>query len=164
MQRIFWLVILGGLIYACAPNSPEAEVEQTVNLAAQLPGTWEVKYMKVEVDTYQNLDSNFVFEIGEQIWERQYAVRPFRTYFAQDSTFRTVRRSLDGANMSEDRGLWKTFGDTLLLIQPNSTLQYKVLIEEGQAKWAGVVDWDYDGLEDDVFYAEYRFVGKTSNE
>lgn len=158
------MVLLSGLIYACAPNTPEPEQVATNDLDSKLPGTWEVKYMKIEVDSYQNLDTNFVFEVGEELWERQYAVRPFRTYFAQDSTFRTVRRGLNGNTMSEDRGLWKIFGDTLMLIQPNATLQYKVLIENGQAKWAGVIDWDLDGQDDDVYYAEYRFVGRTSNE
>jgi hypothetical protein len=119
--------------------------------------------MKVDVDSYQNQDSSFVFEVREETWERLYSVKPFRTYFAQDSTFRTVRRDLAGNPMGEDRGLWKTFGDTLFLIQPNATLQYKVLIENGQAKWAGLIDWDMDGVDDDVYYAEYRFVGRTLN-
>ncbi|GAB5550553.1 MAG: hypothetical protein Sapg2KO_01440 [Saprospiraceae bacterium] len=164
MKRIYLLLLLSVLAYACAPNNSEVEAQETTNIATEIQGTWEVKYMKVEVDSYQNLDSNFVFEATEELWERQYGIRPFRTYFAQDSTFRTLRRGLNGGTMGEERGLWKTFGDTLLLIQPNATLQYKVLIENGQAKWAGVIDWDLDGVDDDVYYAEYRFVGRTSNE
>lgn len=159
------MVLLSALIYACAPNPTETEVEETTNLATEMPGTWEVKYMKIEVESFQNdVDSNFVFEAGKEPWERQFGVRPSRTYFAPDSTFRTIIRGLNGASMSEDRGLWRTSGDTLVLIQPNATLQYKVMIENGQAKWTGVIDWDLDGAEDDVYYGEYRFVGRTSNE
>jgi hypothetical protein len=154
------------LFWGCQPEAPaeqESAAEQ-VSIQDQMLGTWEVKLLRVEVDSYENTDSNFVFEVSEEYWERLYRVRPYRTYFAADSTFRTVRRNLNDQIVGEDRGLWRTFGDTLMLLQPNATLQYKVRLEKGQAYWAGLVDWDADGKEDDTYYAEHRFVGKTPNE
>ena len=144
-------------------NQDQEEIE-VVNIQESMLGTWEVKYLKVEVESYQNEDTSFVFEIQENQWNQVYGVRPFRTFFSQDSTFRTMRRSLDGQEIGEDRGLWRSFGDTLMMIQPNAVFQYKVEVDAGQAQWAGVIDWDYDGQDDDTYFATYRYVGKTSNE
>lgn len=165
MRTAILLVLLIALTFSCASETNQSEkAEQKVDLSQALLGTWEAKLLKIDVDTYQGQDSSFVFEVSEENWEREYSVKPFRTFFAADSTFRTTRRGITGKLMGEDRGLWRTFGDTLMLLQPNSTSQYKVLIEKGQAEWAGVIDWDLDGVEDDVYYATYRYVGRTPNE
>lgn len=157
----FFLAIL----FACTTkNSESVEETPTQDLTTALLGTWEAKYFKVEIDSYQGQDSSFVFEVSEETWERVYSVKPFRTYFAADSTFRTTRRSPNNTLIGEDRGLWRTFGDTLMLLEPNNTSQYKVIIDKGQAEWAGLIDWDLDGAEDDVYYATYRYVGRTPNE
>lgn len=161
---IFFLPLL--ILWSCQPAEPtEADNEpERVSIHDQMLGTWEAKYLKVDVDTYENTDSSFTFEVSEEYWERTYKVRPFRTYFAPDSTFRTVRRNVQDYVVGEDRGLWRTFGDTLMLLQPDATLQYKVRLEKGQAYWAGLVDWDGDGREDDTYYAEFRYVGRTPRE
>ena len=154
------------LFFSCQndSNRDNNSIPENPSIHDQLLGTWEVKLLKIEVDTYQGTDSSFVFEVSEEYWEEIYKVKPFRTFFAQDSTFRTTRKNLQGLPMGEDRGLWRAFGDTLMLLQPNATLQYKVSISKGQAIWAGLVDWDMDGVEDDVYYGEYRYVGRSSNE
>jgi hypothetical protein len=167
-MRIFTLLmgllVLGG-ISSCTQDSKDSTQEAPApDLTKALQGTWEAKFMKIEVDSYQGQDSSFVFEVSEETWERMYSVKPFRTFFAADSTFRTTRRTVGGSLVGEDRGLWRVFGDTLMMIQPTLTSQYKIIIDKGQAEWAGVIDWDLDGVEDDVYYASYRYVGRTSNE
>ncbi|MEO0341282.1 MAG: hypothetical protein AAF242_18990 [Bacteroidota bacterium] len=171
MMRSFLLAVLFlSFIFACQ-NAPEpteevAEEETNSKVVARedLLGTWEAKYLKVQGASYQGSDSAFVFEVNEGEWEKNYRVRPFRTFFGQDSTYRTVRRGLRGDYIGEDRGLWRNFGDTLMLLQSNATLQYKIRIIDGQAHWIGLVDWDLDGLEDDSYYAIMRKVAKTSAE
>jgi len=165
MRTVILITLLTTLLYTCTnEQEPTASNAATQDITAALLGTWEAKSLKIEVDTYMGQDSSFVFEVAEENWERVYSVRPFRTFFATDSTFRTIRRSYTGQVIGEDRGLWRAFGDTLILLQSDYTVQYKVLIDKGQAEWAGVIDWDRDGVEDDVYYASYRYVGRTPNE
>lgn len=165
MKAILFAVFLLAFTFSCTEDSNNASAETpTRDLTQALQGTWEAKYLKIEVDSYQGQDSSFVFEVSEETWEQEYSVKPFRTFFAADSTFRTTRRSINNNLIGEDRGLWRTFGDTLMLLQPNNTSQYKVVLDKGQAEWAGVIDWDLDGVEDDVYYATYRYVGRTPNE
>ncbi|HKK74865.1 MAG TPA: hypothetical protein VJ953_07335 [Saprospiraceae bacterium] len=165
MRITILALLLLAFSFSCKQEvNDKTEAQPRQDLTQALQGTWEAKYLKIDVNTYQGQDSSFVFEVSEETWERDYSVKPFRTFFAADSTFRTTRRSNNNNLLGEDRGLWRTFGDTLMLIEPNNTSQYKVIIDKGQAEWAGVIDWDLDGEEDDVYYATYRYVGRTPNE
>lgn len=168
MRNFLVAVLLLGLLFTCQQATEQEQVieESTRPGVARedLLGTWEAKYLKVQGSSYQGSDSAFIFEVSEGDWEKNYRVRPFRTFFNQDSTFRTVRRGLNGDYIGEDRGLWQNFGDTLMLLQSNATLQYKIRIIDGQAHWIGLIDWDLDGLEDDSYYSIMRKVAKTSVE
>lgn len=165
MRAIFFSLFLMTFFFACSGEQKAKSGEQGgPDISKDLLGTWEVKYLKVDIETELGRDTSYTFEVNEGDWDKKFAVQPFRTFFAADSTFHTVRRSRNGTLIGEDRGLWRTFGDTLMLLQPDATLQYKVLLLNGQAEWAGVIDWDQDGSDDDTYYATYRYVGRTSNE
>ncbi len=130
-------------------------------LEEKLPGTWEMKYLKIKVD---NPDTAYVFEVSEDFWERKYSVKPYRTYFGPDHRFRTAHRGLGGQMISEERGMWNVFGDTLVMITPNSTQQFKVKLEAGTAHFSGIIDWDGDGKETEAYYAIQRYVAKSAQE
>ena len=51
-----------------------------------------------------------------------------------------------------------------MMIQKDGTLQYKLLVEKGQAHFSALLDWDQDGEEDDEYYMIYRLVSKSSAE
>jgi len=159
-----WILGLLLLLVACqAEQSADATTEK-VEWSKRLPGTWEVKYIRVEVESFEDTDSSYVFEIDENNWQKMYSIKPYRTYYSPDSTFRRLYRGLNEQPVSENRGLWNIFGDTLMMIQPNETLQYKIALEQGDLHMTGLVDWDKDGSEDDVYYSVQRYVGMGSNE
>lgn len=166
MRRAILFSLFLTIIFTNCTNetSSSSEASATEDMTEQLLGTWEIKDLKIDIATHGGSDTSSLLDIKEEQWIQVYALQPYRTFFAADSTFRTVRRVRDGTLLGEDRGLWRTFGDTLMLIQPNATFQYKVLLSEGKAEWAGVIDWDQDGQEDDTYYATFRYVGRTSNE
>lgn len=162
-NRLIGLLFAGITLTACQPGTEATEEEPS--LYERLSGTWETTYLKVDVQTADNQpDSSYIFEVKEGEWERLYRVKPHRTYFAPDSTFRTVHRSIPGEVMSQEKGLWNTFGDTLMMIQPNTTQQFKVSVDKGMGHFIGLVDFDGDGREDDSYYAIRRYVGRNSYE
>ena len=77
-------------------------------------------------------------------------------YFQADQKFRLVHRSLQGEIFDERRGIWNTFGDTLVLIEPENTVQYIVRIGNGKATFRNFRDWDGDGAEDDEYQGLQR--------
>ena len=164
-RSLRWILFLA-LTFGCQSETAEEKAAaNTTSLYERLMGTWETTYIKVDIRSAENEpDSSYLFEIEEGQFERIFQVKPYRTYFAPDSTFRTVHRGIPGDIISEDKGLWNTFGDTLMLLQPDATMQFKVSIDKGMGHFTGFVDFDGDGMQDDAYYAIRRFVGKHSYE
>ena len=49
------------------------------------------------------------------------------------------------------RGVWNVFGDTLLLIESESTYKYAIKMRRNHLQYQAFIDWDEDGEEDDVY-------------
>lgn len=164
MRKIIGTLILGTLVIWACQREEQQEKATTVDLKAALPGTWETKYLQIKMPTHNGSDSTSVFEASEEYWEAKFFVKPYRTFFSPEQKYHTVHRGLQGQVISESRGMWNTFGDTLLMIEEGSTVQYKLLVEKGQAHFSALLDWDQDGEEDDEYYLVYRLVSKSSAE
>lgn len=159
------LLFLGVLVaWSCRRDTDRAPEVVKPDLKVVMPGTWAATYLNVKMPTYQSGDTSEVFEASEEYWEAKYQVKPYRTYFGGEQKFRTVFRGVRGDVFGEAKGIWNIFGDTLVMIEPNKTVQYKVLIDKGMAHFSAVLDWDQDGEEDDEFYAIFRQVSKSSAE
>lgn len=159
------LILLGMLAFCtCVRDSGKTPETAKPDLKAVMPGTWAATYLNVKMPTYQSGDTSEVFEASEEYWEAKYQVKPYRTYFDGEQKFHTVFRGVRGDVFGEAKGIWNIFGDTLVMIEPNKTVQYKVLIDKGMAHFSAVLDWDQDGEEDDEFYAIFRQVSKSSAE
>ncbi len=144
-------------------DSNPSENSTTALAKEDLVGTWETKYFKVMVITADGADSTYIFEVSEEYWEDRFQVKPVRTYFEPDNTYRTEYRGLNDSLVSVTRGMYNVFGDTLMLIEPEATYQYRVLLKEGQAHWRATIDWDGDGVEDDEYYSIQRRVARNTD-
>lgn len=166
MKKRHLLICTLGLFafLACKREPGKAPETKAPDLKTVLPGTWAATYLNVKMPTYQSGDTTEVFEASEEYWEAKYQVKPYRTYYGDDKKFHTVFRGVRGDVFGEAKGIWNVFGDTLMMIEPKKTVQYKVLIDKGMAHFSAVLDWDQDGKEDDEFYAIFRQVSKSSAE
>lgn len=165
MSKNLLLIVLGLLaLYSCKRDGKQQQEASKPDLKAILPGTWAATYLNVKMPTYQSGDTSEVFEASEEYWEAKYQVKPYRTYFDNEQKFHTVFRGVRGDVFGEAKGIWNVFGDTLMMIEPKKSVQYKVLIDKGMAHFSAVLDWDLDGEEDDEFYAIFRQVSKSSAE
>lgn len=163
MNKIQWLAtaLSAFLFLSCQGESStgkEDAVTEKKPLSEVLPGAWESVSIRVEVNTAENTDSSYVFEVKEEEWAERLATRPIRLYFSPDNKYRQEFIALNGDNLSTTKGLWNTFGDTLMLIEPNATYQYEVSAGKGLAEFRTMMDWDGDGEDDDSYLAIHRQV------
>jgi hypothetical protein len=152
LKRLF-ILLLPALLCACKPSTG-SPTQVKANLSKTLPGHWRSEYLRIRVNSYAGRDSSFQVEAdqnrqSELLFEAEFSTEQRRFYF------RYPQKS-----QLNERGFWNTFGDTLLLVQPGLSAQYKVLLEKNRAQLSSLLDWDHDGSEDDEFYAILTFWGK----
>lgn len=158
---VFSLLILAACQQEKASNTNN-EVPP-LDLAKTLPGTWELVSIKVNVNTYENTDSSFIQEITEEQWEKVFYVKPARTYFELDNKYRRAHLDMNEQIMSETRGMWNVFNDTLMMIEPDATYQYIVMAQpNGLLQFSARLDWDSDGQDDDEYLGVQRYISRTT--
>ena len=164
IKQIGFLLLIGLLVSSCQsePKNQEAAAE-TLDLAKTLPGTWEMVSLQVQVNSFENTDSSYVLDIKEEEWERVFFVKPVKTYFELDNKYRRAYFNMNGDVVSEDRGMWNAFNDTLMMIEPNVTYQY-IISEQpsGLLQFSALVDWDSDGEEDDEYLGVQRYISRVT--
>jgi len=163
MQRSL-ILFLPLVMMGCGPNEEEILKETNRKLTESLPGTWQVTYLRVDIDSYQGGGRDSIFEAREESWETQFQVKPFRLFFARDEKFHQTFRGRENTLLGEYFGVWKLRGDTLNMVQSDQDVDYKIEIGKGQLQMIGLMDWDKDGNNDDTYYTRNRLISKRSVE
>ncbi|MEZ5038256.1 MAG: hypothetical protein R2828_00125 [Saprospiraceae bacterium] len=165
MKKYFYaLFALGSFISCQQEASSDQDHSQALDLNKTLPGTWELININVKVNTFENMDSNFVQEIKEEDWEKIFYVKPVRTFYELDHKYRRAHFDLRDSLMSESRGMWNVFNDTLMMIEPDATYQYIVSQQSnGLLRVFTLLDWDSDGQEDDEYAGLMRYISRTTD-
>lgn len=164
IKQIGFLLLTVLIVSSCQsePRNQEAEVE-TLDLAETLPGTWEMVSLEVKVNSFENTDSTYVLKIKEEEWDKVYFVKPVKTYYELDNKYRRAYFNVNGDVVSEDRGMWNVFNDTLMMIEPNVTYQYIISQQpNGLLQFSAILDWDSDGEEDDEYLGVQRYVSRVT--
>ena len=154
--HLLGILILALSGFACQSEESAAAEEESVDLKQLMQGTWQTTQISVAVNTAEGLDSFRVDQLTEQVWERQFGMKPPIFYFQPDQKFRREHRNINDQVVDESRGMWNTFGDTLMLIEENATYQYIVKAGDGRVAWRTFLDWDEDGEEDDEYQSIHR--------
>jgi len=148
------------LLLAFACSEPENKAAPALETA--LLGTWETIELEIDYNTYQGQDSTAHLLIKEADWQRSYGVRPARTQYTADGKLRRTHYSVTGQVTDVTNGLWKTRGtDSLLVIEPNTTLSYRHQLDGDRLTLTGTIDSDLDGEKDDGYRAVLRLVSRT---
>ena len=71
----------------CGPNAEEKKQQSSQVLSEQIPGTWQITYMSVNIESYQSVGRDSLFEAREETWENQFQVKPFRMFFDKDKKY-----------------------------------------------------------------------------
>ncbi len=149
-RRYAWILLS---LWGCqaSPSNRTESAASSAALKSVLPGTWETVSFQVTVQSFQNSDSTFVFAIGKDEWGAQLGIQPIQTAYHSDNKFLSEYKNKKDSLVNSMRGIWNTFGDTLLLITPEATYQYIVKITADQIELRAMLDWDGDGQEDDEY-------------
>lgn len=166
MQVINATLPLLALLFLCSCGSNDtlpAEAPPVPPLSEAILGTWETIEVEAKSPTYQGQDTTVHHLIREADWGRLYGVRPSRTVYTADGKLRRTYYTSAGQITDVTNGLWKVKGmDSLFVIEPNTTLNYKYVLENDLLTLNGVIDWDYDGEKDDAYRAVLRLVSRTT--
>lgn len=141
MRIYIYLFALLPLLFSCSSDAPvNAEPSPTFK-RNDFYGVWQGVSFKARVNAGLGIEDSITsFEIQEANWEQTLSVKPVLTYYYADSTFRQEFISLDGVVYDSIRGLWNVMGDTILLISPQATYQYKFSMNAGLSEYRGFID------------------------
>lgn len=164
LQKFAHYLLLLLLVGCQSGADPDQQTQEAspVDLKKAIPGVWESVSIRVDVNSFNNTDSSYVFEVPEERWLNTLGVKPIRTYYENDNKYRSEYRDRADSLVNETRGIWNVFGDTLMLIAPDATYQYEVKIEKGLGKFRSLLDWDGDGQEDDEYVGIQRYISRST--
>ncbi|MEL6970192.1 MAG: hypothetical protein AAFO02_08480 [Bacteroidota bacterium] len=169
MMRItLMILVVGSFLFGTACQADQsAHTEETVeevDLKSALQGTWQTFQINVAINTADGRDTFRTESLTEEVWEDVFKMEPPVYYFQPDQKYRLVHRNILGELVNQSRGMWNTFGDTLVLIEPEATYQYEVKLANGRAAFRAFMDWDADGEEDDEYQGLQRQISISAEE
>ncbi len=158
------LIVVGSALLAC--NIPGDKDEKRVDPGQQLIGEWNNIWIKVEIVSRGNSDSNEIIEVDRPEWESKLNIKPIRTFFRADSTYNSAHYNLADSLVYNPNGKWWVDGDKLILLQllpfpDTTTLQFS--FKNDTASFEGMVDFDSDGKKDDKYFGRQVKVGPAKD-
>ena len=138
----------------------QSNSQEKMDLKSALPGAWEAISFRININAADSLSPPSVFEVPEGAWIEKLNIQPILTYYDTTNKFRSEYKNESDSLVRLTRGVWNTFGDTLMLIAPDATYQYRVKMQNGKAEFRCLLDWDGDGFEDDEYIGIQKYVKK----
>ncbi len=148
------VILFQAILLVITPGCDEAPKKE--KWSGDLSGVWESASFRVEVRTPNNTDTTHLIEVSEQEWAQKMKMKPIEAYYQQDHKYVAEYRNLSDSLIRRHRGIWNTFGDTLVVIEPDAIYQYTMEWENQKVLFKSRVDWDADGLEDDIYIGIYK--------
>ena len=162
-MRYLKAFLLLSILFSCSPRTSEsndssdknqddtsdAKIE---NLKQALTGEWRNVSMKVNITSLNNTSRDSVTDVPEGQWETIMDIKPIRTVFREDGTFRSEYRNLADSIVFVSDGTWSVTGDSLSMTESGNTSSYFTRISNGKAEFTGYIDWDQDGKADDLYF------------
>ncbi|MCP3928154.1 MAG: hypothetical protein GY705_03530 [Bacteroidetes bacterium] len=158
---ILMILLMVGISCQKSARNVESEKEKA-DMGTLLSGVWESVSLNVEINSYLNEDTSFVFDVPEEKWISILGILPQKTYFEKDSTYRVEYIDKTGAIYQVTHGKWLVNEDTLFLNEPSLNYQYLVTYSDGLIEYRSTLDWDGDGQEDDKYLGVHRRISRTT--
>lgn len=151
MKKLIIALALGIFLFACESKKTD--------LKKELPGEWRNTYLHVTMNTFNNGDSSKVTTCDSSNWEQMLHIKPIRTFFNEDGTYRSEYYNLNDSLFLTSKGTWRVSGDTLTMssTEPSpESYKLKTTITSGVATFEGMLDFDSDGKADDHYIGKQR--------
>lgn len=139
--KSFLFVVLFGILLASC--------NQEKSIKEYMIDSWETTYLKIDMKTYQNSDSTFVFE--DKFLNNP--PRRAQSKYNKDGTFSAWFINPKGEKKGESKGKWNVKNDSLFVsfFYGGRDVNVGYLIEKTTEGFVGksTYDWDEDGAFDD---------------
>ena len=153
--------LFAGAFLGSALHAQTAATEAA--LKKKLIGEWRNTYVKVVMHTLNNSDSTSSFQADSTNWQQVLHIKPIRTHFKSDGTYYSEYRNLNDSIVRMPKGTWGIKGDTITMVQLSpgkSSYKMHVSITNNIATFAGLIDFDGDGKDDDEYYGMQKKQGQ----
>ena len=134
-----------GLLVFCSRTPPENS-NTVASLQKELPGKWRAAGITIHIADSLAVAKTMAID------EAALREKPILWEFEAGNRYRTT----SGANGEQSRGIWNSFSDTLMMIEPKATYQYRVAFTGREAIFRAMLDWDGDGEEDDAYVGRFK--------
>lgn len=141
MTTYFKLLLVTFLLALTACTSPKNK-----NL---IIGEWTNESMKVFID--HGTSEEQVFDVPKGKWEEILLIQPILTSYTSDGKYNSVYKDLEGKVINTSNGFWEVKGDSLYLTENGVETAYHFNWMQGRAEFKGYLDWDSDGVADDLY-------------
>lgn len=123
--------------------------------------SWQTTYIKIEMPTYNNSDSLYVYE-------DRFETKPTliaQSQYHKDGTFSAWYLTQDGEKQSESKGVWEVQGDSLTVNYTYNNQEqhysYHIQMMDSGFVASSLSDWDNDGKKDDLLLMKTKSVKFT---
>ena len=172
MKRLLVLLSLISLLTACGGKNDKKETSNedvkkevkknsSVDLKNEIIGKWRNSNIKVTMKTDKG-DS--VLEANSKTWQDVMKIKPIVTTFKKNGSFKSVYQNLENEVIMTREGTWKIENDSLYMTQDDVTTSYQVKMKGRIAFFKGMLDWDQDGENDDLYFGRQAKIGKNKSD
>jgi hypothetical protein len=147
------LVLFSSFMYVLAGCGSEPDKSETiletvpVPLAEQLIGEWKNSSLNLKI--HNDTDSTVI--IDSENWVEVLGIQPIVSEFKNDSSYLSRYYSPEGEEIMTSTGIWYIRGDSLIMIERQIPNAYHLRMEGNSAYFRGYIDWDQDGVADDLY-------------
>jgi len=146
-----------GLIFllsmaSCQVSEQKNNESKTADLKSDILGSWYNLSMEVQINSAgNNQDSSSTFKVPAGQWEEILQIKPIITTYRKDGTYTSVYRNLADSLIDESSDTWEVKEDSLFIFYQDQPYSYLTLVNGDTAEYKGMVDWDQDGMIDDLY-------------
>ncbi len=143
MKLTYLVLCLVVLMSSCSTQPDNYEL---------LEGEWRNVSLQLIQHSMANgsVDSTLIIKNGE--WDSILQMKPIRTTFISNGTYVSRYYNLSDSLIFEAEGNWHFIGDSLHLVSEEGSNSYLFeMLDDRQARFVSKLDWDNDGLSDDLY-------------
>jgi len=154
--NLLTLFVLGILVVLFGCNTTQMPQQN------DLIGSWQNTLLDVQIKSFRGEEGkDSTVRVNKKNWQEKLKMKPIQTIYSVDNTWESNYFSLEDKLISSVSGKWWIKGDTLWMhtLNPKDELNFYVCsIQENKATFKTTVDWDSDGIADDLYYGEQEKV------
>jgi hypothetical protein len=151
MNRMITQLLLAAVLYTAAVGQTPPQGP----LAQALVGEWS----NLELRITMNNGAGPIMAADSSNWAERLGIKPIHTFFKADGSYYSEYRNLQDSLVRRPSGTWTVEGDSLIMqeLRPQTAVyKFRLTIQKDVATFTGLIDFDGDGLRNDLYFGRQR--------